>query len=180
MKTKNYLSNVPTCGAWLLNAIFAGMLPYVLLLQSCAGSKPVAGKSREVLTDSVAEKLVVTAKPLTVPRSQAFLLLKPENMARMPEGSKYTAHNGQASVEAWQKGDTLFVTAVCDSLQLLVESQYYEIKRLQRTVNEKEGVIRQGISWKEKITGTLRLVFIGAGLLLAVQGIGKIKKAFIH
>lgn len=115
-------------------------------------------------------------KPLTVPRSQVSLHLNPTDLARMTAGSKYTQKNGQASVEAYQKGDSIYITATCDSLLFLVESQYKEIDRLRQVIDKQQEVIEKPPSFKEKITDRTIYILVGMVLTFIIQFLWKIKK----
>jgi len=56
--------------------------------------------------------------------SRTILEIPTENLRKLPEGANYNSHNGQARVLASLKGDTILITATCDSLQRLI--WYYE------------------------------------------------------
>lgn len=149
------------------------MFLFALSLQSCGNRKPTISQNnqyREV--DSVTEKLITTVKPLTVPMSQASLHLDLTDLARMPAGSRYSDKKEQASVEAYQKGDTLYITATCDSLLLLVESQYREIERLKSIVNKEAGVIIKPPDIKDKLS----YISIGIVITFLIQLVWKMKK----
>lgn len=171
MKTSSYLSSARICGAWQLCVTVAVTLLFAPLLQSCAGSKK-ATKERFTQTDSVVERLTTVVTPLTVPRSQAALRLNVSDLALMPEGSRYTAHSGQANVEAWQAGDTVYIYAVCDSLQLLAKSQYREIERLKSIIRDSEKEEIKPTPLREKI----KYVCVGIVLTIIVLAVWKIKK----
>lgn len=49
-----------------------------------------------------------------------------DTIRKMPRRSVYHSSSGQASVEVSYKNDTIYITAICDSLQGRLE--YYEIK----------------------------------------------------
>lgn len=56
--------------------------------------------------------------------SQARITISVDSLLKLPAGASYHKHSGQAGAEVSLKGDTIFVTATCDSLQREVE--YYE------------------------------------------------------
>ena len=110
--------------------------------------------------------------PLTVPRSQAVLRLNASDLALMPAGSRYTSRSGQASVEAYQAGDTVYIYAVCDSLQLLAENRYREIERLRSIIRDAEKTEIKPTPLQEKI----KYVCVGIVLTIIVLAVWKIKK----
>lgn len=94
----------------------------------------------------------------------------------MTAGSKYTGKNGQASVEAYQKGDSIYITATCDSLQILVESQYREIERLRQVIDKQKEVIEKPTPLKERIAGAVMYILAGMVITFIIQFLWKIKK----
>jgi hypothetical protein len=63
-----------------------------------------------------------------------------DNLRKLPQGAAYTQKQGQATVSAAVQGDSLIITATCDSLQYLVYQYEKEITRLQSALEviEKE------------------------------------------
>lgn len=43
-----------------------------------------------------------------------------KDLHKLPAGARFTAREGQATAELEMKGDTLFITATCDSLQQVI------------------------------------------------------------
>lgn len=170
MKTKSYLSNVRISAGWRLCVTVVGMLLFALAWQSCAGSKKMT-KENYLQTDSIVERLTTVITPLTVPRSQAGLRLNAVDLSRMPAGSRYTAQDGQARLEAYQDGDTVYIYAVCDSLTLLAESQYREIDRLKKVIELKEKETVKPTPWREKAS----YVSVGIVLTIVIQIVWKVK-----
>lgn len=58
--------------------------------------------------------------------SEVKMEIPTENLLKLPNQAEYRAKNGQASVSARIRDDTVYVEATCDSLQILCE--YYESK----------------------------------------------------
>ncbi len=56
--------------------------------------------------------------------SQARITVSVDSLLKLPAGASYHKRSGQAGAEVSLRGDTIFVTATCDSLQREVE--YYE------------------------------------------------------
>lgn len=60
----------------------------------------------------------------TVPMSRARITISVDSLLRLPAGASYHKRSGQAEAEVALVGDTVYVTATCDSLEREVE--YYE------------------------------------------------------
>lgn len=171
MKTKDYLFNARIFAGRRPFVIAVATLLFVLLFVSCAGSRRVT-RERDIQRDSVTERLVTTVKPLKVPSSQVSLRLNPLDLSRMPDGSKYTARDGQAALEVFQTGDSIYITSTCDSLQIFIENQYREITRLKEVVNEKKEREERPPSLKEKFS----YVAIGVVLTILLSIIWQLKR----
>lgn len=109
---------------------------------------------------------------MKVPSSQVSLRLSPLDLSRMPEGSKYTVRDGQAALEVFQTGDSIYIKSTCDSLQFLIENQYREITRLKEVVNEKKEREERPPSLREKISH----VAIGVVLTILLSIIWQLKR----
>lgn len=59
-----------------------------------------------------------------VPESRVEISIPVDSLLRLPSDAAYTKHSGQASAAVSKRGETIYVTATCDSLQREVE--YYE------------------------------------------------------
>ncbi len=66
---------------------------------------------------------------MTVPVSKASLTLTMDNLHNLPAGATYVAKQGQATAKVTSSGDTLFITATCDSLQYLVWNYEKQLKQ---------------------------------------------------
>ncbi len=56
--------------------------------------------------------------------SQAQITISVDSLLKLPAGASYHKKHGQAGAEVSLRGDTIYVTATCDSLQREIE--YYE------------------------------------------------------
>lgn len=113
------------------------LLPSVLILMTsvaalfCTGcattrkNRTEENRTEAVLQnrDSVATVTRVILKE-TVPMSRARIAVSVDSILSLPAGASYHCRSGQAGAEVSRKGDTIYVTATCDSLQREVE--YYE------------------------------------------------------
>lgn len=52
-----------------------------------------------------------------------------ENLRSLPPGASFTAKEGRANIDIRREGDSIVITAVCDSLQREVEKLYAELDR---------------------------------------------------
>lgn len=76
---------------------------------------------------------------MPVPASKATLRIPAAEFKGLPVGATYTDKNGRASVSMGLKGDTIYVTAACDSLAREVEYYETELSRI-RSEWKKEAV----------------------------------------
>ena len=59
-----------------------------------------------------------------VPESRVEIAIPIDSLLKLPTEAVYTHHSGQATATVAKKGEVIYVTATCDSLQREVE--YYE------------------------------------------------------
>lgn len=52
-----------------------------------------------------------------------------ETLHSLPSGASFTAKEGRANIDIRREGDSIVITAVCDSLQREVEKLYAELDR---------------------------------------------------
>ena len=57
----------------------------------------------------------------TVPESRVEMAVSVDGLLKLPEGAAYTRRSGQANIKVAARGDTVYVTGTCDSLQRQVE-----------------------------------------------------------
>ena len=69
---------------------------------------------------------------MTVPESRTTLALTTDDLRKLPPGASYTNKNGQASAKVTAKGDSIFITASCDSLQTLLYKYEREMDSLKQ------------------------------------------------
>ena len=102
-----------------------------LFFTSCGVQK--TSKVQEVDKTHVAKdsllREVRSVEIVTIPRSEVSLNLPIDTIRQLPKRSMFYSRSGQASVEVEYVNDTIFITAVCDSLQGRLE--YYESKLAQ-------------------------------------------------
>lgn len=136
----------------------------VLLIVSCGGPKVISRETREQQTDSVTERITTTVKRVTVPLSQADLRLEIKDVENLTPGAIFTDKNGQASVRVERRDSLIYITATCDSLQVLVESQSREIYHLREQLSQQENVREKTPGfWEQAKTAVF---YIAAGMAL--------------
>lgn len=76
-----------------------------------------------------------------IPKEEAKVTIPTQNLLELPDGAKYGASYGRATVEAERNGDNIIVTGRCDSIARRCE--YYERHafRLQNTVDSLKATI---------------------------------------
>lgn len=158
--TRNWVISV---GPWK-SGIFAVILLLAPLMWNCGGSKIITREAHELQTDSVRERVIITVKPVTVPQSQVSLRLPPEEIMDLPPWAEYRKESGQASVRVEYRDSLIFITATCDSLQLLTESQSREIYHLRTELSQVETIREKPPNrWKQAKTAVF---YIAAGMVL--------------
>jgi hypothetical protein len=80
------------------------------------------------------------------------MVIPVENLHNLPPGAAYTDKSGQANVKVTTTGDTLYVTASCDSLQVQCERYEKELTRIRsdtdRQVTEiKKNTFQTAFKW---------------------------------
>ncbi|GEM_PF-103373 len=111
----------------LPSALILPILMVVLCCASCATTKKTQMEQiQTVVTVEKHDTVTVIKQTLkeSVPMSQAQIAISVDSLLRLPAGATYHKKSGQAGAEVSLRGDTVFVTATCDSLQREVE--YYE------------------------------------------------------
>lgn len=85
-------------------------------------------------SDSLRTATLLAVTREAIPPSRATLRLTPAQLTSLPLEAGYTQRSGQATAEVHRskQGDTLIVTATCDSLQrelLLLSAAYEQMRR---------------------------------------------------
>lgn len=104
------------------------ILMTVLCLQSCATTKKT--QTEQTQTDAVQQNrdtvstVIKQTRKETVPGSRVDISIPVDSLLKLPSEATYTKHSGQARAAVSKRGEVIYVTATCDSLQREVE--YYE------------------------------------------------------
>ena len=144
------------------------ILMCALLTTRCGNHRWLTENSTQT-ADSIAWMKTLTVKPMTVPLSQADLRLNLKDLNNLTPGARFVAQNGQAAVSVEKKDSIVYVTAVCDSLQILVESQKDEIFHLQRELEATKEIKETPPGFWEKVKNNTFYMIVGALLTLVIM-----------
>lgn len=124
----------PQNARWPGCARLSRLLPAALILtaalccSSCRTTRSVekaeaVTEEQREFRDSTAAMIRVVTKE-AVPKSEASLRISVDSLLKLPEKASYQARSGQATAKVEKSGDTIYVSATCDSLAREVE--YYQ------------------------------------------------------
>jgi len=103
----------------------------------------------------------------TVPESRVEIAVSVDSLLRLPEGAVYTRRSGQANVRVATRGDTVYVTGTCDSIER--RADYYEA--MYRTAREAiETLEAEHQQEQKRLTSPVAVgvVNLAAGLLAGI------------
>lgn len=146
----------------------AVILLFVLLIASCGGQKQINKEARHE-TDSVLIRERSEISPLIVPRTQVDLRLNLDNLVTLTPGASFTGKKGQASVKVERHDSIIYITATCDSLQLLIESQSREIYHLREKLSEKQTTREKSPGLWERTKTAAFYIASGMALMFIIQ-----------
>lgn len=89
-------------------------------------------------------------------------------IARLQPGAMFQDKSGQASVTVEKKDSIIVVTAVCDSLQILVERQKTEIYKLRESIEKQETEFQKKNFWRDLKNGAF-YILVGMGIMLIIR-----------
>jgi hypothetical protein len=101
----------------------------------------------------------------------------------LPAGAKFTEKSGRASVELHRTGDTIIITAICDSLQRLIYNYELSITNYERKIEQKNSEIKSfETEYKKTKYGfsVIAIFIIGAAVGFIVGGLLSKKKSVIE
>lgn len=87
-------------------------------------------ESARAVTDSVLLKEVRQVINIPVPLSTVELKIPAQSLHSLPPGASFSGKKGQAGVKVEAIGDTVYVSATCDSLQVQCERYEKELTRI--------------------------------------------------
>ncbi len=150
-----------------------------LFLSGCASGRKLEKSATErqmSAADSMVSVSVKRREAVKVPPSETNLKISVPDLTALPEGAEFSNRQGQASVRIRHGNDTVYVDAMCDSLQLLCEQYEERIDALWYQLNlqqSHEEVTKppNGKSWWKLVLGS----FI-AGIVTTIVIIFKPRK----
>lgn len=126
--------------------------------------------------------MVIATKQIqweAIPPSKVVVAFPAGDLPALPAGAGYHAKEGRASVDIRRNGDTIEVTASCDSLARQVEywqDMYYQARNTIDRQSEEMETLKQPRA--SPVKTALKWLFIGilTGAILTIIIIKKIKK----
>lgn len=158
----------------LKNATFAVTLLFALLIQSCGGTKETT--AIHTSRDSMMFREISQIRPVTVPLTRAGLRLDLKEISNLTPGAVFTDKNGQASVRVERLDSIIYITAQCDSLQVLCENKTREIYHLRELLEQQKTEITEPPGWWATVKNNTFYIIIGMVLMALLTFIKKIWK----
>lgn len=154
-KSKNY--------ARLLSVLTAAVtMTAALYFTACVSSRDQAREAAvEQETAEGESATTITRKQVTlspVPSAVASLRLAAASLPDLPAGLPITSRNGRAEVKAERSGDSIIITATCDSLARqmeIVEEQLWQMtqqaetykSQLEQAVKQRSNAVLTALKW---------------------------------
>lgn len=132
-KIENYGLRLRAWNGWHIKLWPVVIMIIVLFVPSC---KSITGTQQSEQKEAHRFTERLTGTLATIPIEKAPLIIPIRNLHNLPAGARFAAKEGRATAELEIKGDTLFITAICDSLQQLV-FKYEKELAYQIDLNEK-------------------------------------------
>lgn len=129
MKTENYIVSFPGWKGLCQWLALASIMLIALSVTSCGSTRKMTESARAV-TDSVLLKEVRQVINIPIPQSKVELKIPTQNLHSLPPGASFSEKKGQAGVKVEAIGDTVYVSATCDSLQVQCERYEKELTRI--------------------------------------------------
>ena len=157
-KTMSWLKPLRASSALSIVLLFVAIGPSALSVTSCASRK--TEHRAEVSTVQTYDSLDVTESRVTIPTyvppAMARMSISLSNLRQLPPSAMFESRSGRAQVRASTHGDTVYITALCDSLLRAVE--IYERRAVRAQKENKE--LRARLTDKVQTgSGMSRLVF---------------------
>ncbi len=104
-----------------------------------------------------------------IPTSRVEMAISKDSLLRLPTGAVFHNKSGQAHAEVAVRGDTVFVTATCDSLARQVE--YYEelYHNARDALEQSEQLLRQ--QYKNKTSASPTWLFTAILMFGCIVGV---------
>lgn len=104
---------------------------------------------------------------MPVPPDTVRMEIPASRLDELPPGASFHGRSGRASVDVSRRGDTIRVTASCDSLQALCDLYERTSAAWQRRYEEMEGLYKEEV---ERRSNPVRTFFagFGAGIFIGI------------
>lgn len=129
MKTENYIGLFPGLKGLCRWSALANITLIALFVASCGSTKKMTESTRATV-DSVLLKEVRQVINIPIPLSKVELKIPTQSLHSLPPGASFSGKKGQAGVKVEAIGDTVYVSATCDSLQVQCERYEKELTRI--------------------------------------------------
>lgn len=129
MKTENCIGLFPGWKGLCQWSALASIMLIALSVTSCGSTKKMTESARTTV-DSVLLKEVRQVINIPVPQSKVELKIPTQNLHSLPPGASFSGKKGQAGIRVEAVGDTVYVSATCDSLQVQCERYEKELTRI--------------------------------------------------
>lgn len=180
MKTKNSIGPWPGSKGQLRKLPLASIMTIALFASSCKSTE-IRTHSRETRSDTLQERRSAQLTLMPVPPSRTTLALPLPQLRNLPPGANYSSRSGQARLDIRRgQGDTLQVTATCDSLARQVILLTEELTRIRSKAETEEKLpppVRSPTGWQ---WFWIRLGQLSAVLLLAAAIGAGIRKRYYN
>ena len=151
----------------------------MILLALCTSSCRTGRRNEHrILYDSILVKEIRTQTHIPVPMSKVELKVPQTSMYNLPDGAGYIGKNERAGIVVRKQGDTITITATCDSLQQIVMNYEVELTRLHQELETLEQVTPctpTGWQWFWTRVGQLAVIFLLIRVIIFTD-IKKIRK----
>lgn len=151
MKTENYIGSFLAWKERCRWLALASITLIALSVTSCGSTKKMTESARTTI-DSVLLKEVRQVINIPIPLSKVELKIPTQSLHSLPPGASFSEKKGQAGVRVEAIGDTVYVSATCDSLQVQCERYEKELTRIRsdtdRQVTEtKKNTFQTAFKW---------------------------------
>jgi hypothetical protein len=138
-----------------LVSFFIFLFILIFCLAACRGTQ-VSATVETKTRDSISLREIKSVGYENIPTARVFVKIPVRDIADLPAGAGYSEKNGRAGVDIIRQNDTIYVSAVCDSLLRRIE--YYEMS-LQKTRENSE--TRLKIERKNSVQTAFKWCLIG-------------------
>ena len=142
MKTENCIVSFPGWKGLCQWLALASITLIALFATSCGSTKKMTENARTSI-DSVLLKEVRQVVNIPIPQSKVELKIPTQNLRSLPAGASFSRKNGQARVKVEAVGDTVYVSATCDSLQVQCERYEKELTRIRSDTDKQVTEIKK-------------------------------------